>query len=85
MSKAYQPTPEDLAKAEQRRLKKEQARLDVVSKIEDERGAILPREWLETSSKTTNSGHLVRLMTWNVSLFLMLQVTVLPCLSYRSI
>ena len=70
MSKHYQPTPEDLAKAEKRRLKKEQAKLNPPPKTEDERGGILPREWLEIPSQgASNSGHTVRLMTWNVSRF----------------
>ena len=74
MSKPYQPTPEDLAKAERRRLKKEQAKLNPPPKTEDERGGILPREWLEIPSQgTSNSGHAVRLMTWNVSRFALLQ------------
>lgn len=42
MSKSYQPTPEDLAKAEQRRLKREQAKLNADPKTDDERGTILP-------------------------------------------
>ncbi|KAI1793945.1 Endonuclease/exonuclease/phosphatase [Ganoderma leucocontextum] len=67
MSKPYQPTPEDLAKAEQRRLRKEQAKLNLVPKSEDEWGRILPREWLEISSQTAiTAGHTVRLMTWNI-------------------
>lgn len=76
MSKPYQPTPEDLAKAEQRRLKKEQAKLNAAPKTDDERGSILPREWLEISSQTANtSGQMIRLMTWNVSTFSVLRVT----------
>ncbi len=76
MSKPYQPTPEDLAKAEQRRLKKEQAKLNAAPKPDDDQGTILPREWLATSSQTANtSGHMIRLMTWNVSPSTMLRVT----------
>ena len=64
MSQGYQPTPEDLAKAERRRLKKEQAAAEKKPPVEDERGRILPREWLEISS----AGETVRIMTWNVSM-----------------
>ncbi|PIL31576.1 hypothetical protein GSI_06278 [Ganoderma sinense ZZ0214-1] len=69
MAKPYQPTPEDVAKAEQRRLKKEQANLNLAPKTDDEPSAILPREWLEISisSQTANtSGQMIRLMTWNL-------------------
>ena len=73
MAKPYHPTPQDIAKAEQRRLKKEQAKLNPAPKTDDERGVILPREWLEISSQTAStSGQMVRLMTWNVSLSSML-------------
>ncbi|OJT03008.1 hypothetical protein TRAPUB_6351 [Trametes pubescens] len=51
MSRVYQPTAEDLAKAEERRLKKEQAKSKPaaaqVSIMEDPRGNILPREWVD--------------------------------------
>ncbi|KAI0715160.1 Endonuclease/exonuclease/phosphatase [Earliella scabrosa] len=62
MSQGYQPTPEDLAKAARRRLKKEQAAAEKKPPVEDERGRILPREWLEISS----AGETVRIMTWNI-------------------
>lgn len=82
MSKSYQPTPEDLAKAEQRRLKREQAKLNADPKTDDERGTILPREWLEISSQTAaTSGQMIRLMTWNVSLFFVLQVALVFIIS----
>ena len=66
MARAYQPNAEDLAKAEARRLKKEQARQDPPPKAEDERGRILPREWVEISS-APSPGQTLRVMTWNVS------------------
>ncbi|TBU34516.1 Endonuclease/exonuclease/phosphatase [Dichomitus squalens] len=67
MSKPYQPTPEGLAKAEQRRLKKQQAKLHPPPKTENDQGHILPRQWLDISSQTTGtSGRTVRLMTWNL-------------------
>lgn len=66
MARAYQPSAEDLAKAEARRLKKEQARQDPPPKAEDERGRILPREWVEISS-APSPGQTLRVMTWNVS------------------
>lgn len=70
MSRAYQPTAEDLAKAEQRRLKKEQAKKEAPAVDEDERGQILPRNWLDVSPHfASNDGHstVTRIMTWNVS------------------
>lgn len=71
MSRVYQPTAEDLAKAEERRLKKEQARSNPapakVSIMEDERGNILPREWVDlTQGAAPSAGQNIRVMSWNV-------------------
>ena len=70
MAKRYQPTPEDLAKAEQRRLKREQAKANAAqasTSVEDERARILPREWVDLSSQIVSTGgQRVRVMTWNV-------------------
>ncbi|KAI8981271.1 Endonuclease/exonuclease/phosphatase [Trametes punicea] len=68
MSKVYQPTPEDLAKAEARRLKREQAKNDAAqAKVEDERGRILPREWVDLAPQSASAGgQSVRVMTWNL-------------------
>ncbi|KAI0673529.1 Endonuclease/exonuclease/phosphatase [Trametes maxima] len=69
MAGAYQLTPEDLAKAEQRRLKKEQAKKNPppVTKMDDERGRILPREWVDVAPESASTpGQTVRVMTWNV-------------------
>ena len=65
MSRVYKPSAEDLAKAEARRLKKEQAKKKPAPPIVDERGHILPREWVEISGDSP--GHTTRVMTWNVS------------------
>ena len=65
MSRTYQPTGEDLAKAEARRLKKEEAKQNPPPPVQDERGKILPREWVEISGES--SGESLRVMTWNVS------------------
>ena len=64
----YQPTLQDIAKAEARRLKKEQAKQQkaAAAKIQDPRGNILPREWAEISS--ASPGKTIRVMTWNVSI-----------------
>ncbi|CDO73215.1 hypothetical protein BN946_scf185007.g270 [Trametes cinnabarina] len=72
MARAYQPTPEDLAKAEARRLKREQAKnKPVQAKAEDERGRILPREWVELAPQSASAaGQNVRVMTWNVGTLL---------------
>ncbi|RPD64967.1 Endonuclease/exonuclease/phosphatase [Lentinus tigrinus ALCF2SS1-6] len=67
MSKPYQPTAEDIAKAEQRRLKREQAKKNAPTVAEDERGQILPREWLDVSPHLASvEGRTVRVMTWNL-------------------
>ncbi|OSD03572.1 Endonuclease/exonuclease/phosphatase [Trametes coccinea BRFM310] len=68
MAKAYQPTAEDLAKAEARRLKREQAKNSPAqAKAEDERGRILPREWVDLSPQSASArGQTVRVMTWNL-------------------
>lgn len=71
MSRVYQPTAEDLAKAEERRLKKEQAKSNPtpvkVSIMEDERGNILPREWVDlTQGAAPSAGQNIRVMSWNV-------------------
>ncbi|KAI0639798.1 Endonuclease/exonuclease/phosphatase [Trametes polyzona] len=68
MSRTYQPTAEDLAKAEQRRLKREQAKNNPPpAKVDDERGRILPREWVDVSPTTTSvGGQTIRVMTWNI-------------------
>ncbi|KAI9060199.1 Endonuclease/exonuclease/phosphatase [Trametes sanguinea] len=68
MVKAYQPTAEDLAKAEARRLKREQAKnTPPQAKAEDERGRILPREWVDLSPESASApGQTVRVMTWNL-------------------
>ncbi|KAI0756607.1 Endonuclease/exonuclease/phosphatase [Daedaleopsis nitida] len=62
MSRVYQPTAEDLAKAEKRRLKKLESSEKTSSVLEDERGRILPREWLDVSP----ANQTVRVMTWNL-------------------
>lgn len=69
MSKKFQPTAEQLALAEDRRLKKEQ-RKQAAAKEEEEKGRILPREWtsVQGASGPENAGQKVRLMTWNVGL-----------------
>ncbi|KAI0652266.1 Endonuclease/exonuclease/phosphatase [Trametes meyenii] len=70
MAGAYQPTPEDLAKAEQRRIKKEQTKnnpLPVPQQMDNERGRILPREWVDVNPTGASiPGQTVRVMTWNV-------------------
>ncbi|KAI0778580.1 Endonuclease/exonuclease/phosphatase [Trametes elegans] len=70
MSKPYQPTAEDLAKAEQRRLKREQAKNNpapVVALVDDERARIQPREWVDVSPDSVSAkGQNVRVMTWNL-------------------
>ena len=53
MSRTYQPTGEDLAKAEARRLKKEEAKQNPPPPVQDERGKILPREWVEISGESS--------------------------------
>ena len=72
MSKPYQPTAEDLAKAEQRRLKREQAKNNpapVVALVDDERARIQPREWVDVSPDSVSAeGQNVRVMTWNVGM-----------------
>ncbi len=68
MSRPYQPTAEDIAKAEQRRIKREQAKKTAPPAVEDDKGQILPREWLDVSPHLASSeGHTIRIMTWNVS------------------
>lgn len=49
MSKQYQPSAEQLAMAEERRLKKAQ-RKAALAKEEEEKGRILQREWIELSA-----------------------------------
>ncbi|KAI0375399.1 Endonuclease/exonuclease/phosphatase [Pilatotrama ljubarskyi] len=68
MPRAYQPTPEDIAKAEQRRLKREQAKNNPASaQVDDERGRILPREWVDLApDSASTAGQTLRVMTWNV-------------------
>ncbi|KAI0361188.1 Endonuclease/exonuclease/phosphatase [Trametes cingulata] len=70
MPRAYQPTPEDIAKAEQRRLKREQAKnnpTQAQTQAEDERGRILPREWVDLAPESASvAGQTLRVMTWNV-------------------
>ncbi|KAH9858198.1 Endonuclease/exonuclease/phosphatase [Lenzites betulinus] len=69
MSKAYQPSAEDLAKAEERRLKKQQAKNTPapVAKVDDERGRFLPREWADTvPASLETAGQTIRVMTWNI-------------------
>ncbi|KAJ8494599.1 hypothetical protein ONZ51_g2241 [Trametes cubensis] len=70
MTKRYQPTPEDLAKAEQRRLKREQAKANAAqasTNVEDERARILPREWIDLTPQIVSAdGQRARVMTWNI-------------------
>lgn len=67
-------TPEQLAQRlalqEQRRLKKEQKKLEKVA-AEDEQSRILPREWLdlqESPSTKHAEGLTLKVMSWNVCL-----------------
>ncbi|RDX52041.1 Endonuclease/exonuclease/phosphatase [Lentinus brumalis] len=67
MSRPYQPTAEDIAKAAQRRIKREQAKKTAPPAVEDDKGQILPREWLDVSPHLASSeGHTIRIMTWNL-------------------
>ncbi|PSS37564.1 hypothetical protein PHLCEN_2v580 [Hermanssonia centrifuga] len=61
MSKPYQPTPEQLALAEERRLKK-LLRKDNVEKVVQ--GEILPRDWL-TFLPSPDPLRTVKIMSWN--------------------
>ncbi|KAH9944043.1 Endonuclease/exonuclease/phosphatase [Epithele typhae] len=69
MSRVHTPTPEQLAKAEARRLKKEQAKKITAeapkTPVDDSRARILPREWLELH-QPGNGGLSLRVMTWNL-------------------
>ncbi|KAI0830708.1 Endonuclease/exonuclease/phosphatase [Trametes gibbosa] len=69
MSKAYQPSAEDVAKIEERRLRKEQAKKTPAPavKVDDERGQILSREWADVVPATLETaGQTIRVMTWNI-------------------
>ncbi|KAF7966069.1 hypothetical protein HWV62_40224 [Athelia sp. TMB] len=72
MSKPYQPTPEQIARAEQKRAKR--AQLATAGKpkaspvVDDTKGLILPRKWIDlpTPEPLINSMR-VKIMTWNVT------------------
>ena len=81
MSKAYKPTPEQLALAEQRRLKRQLAAQQLEASnskssanaalLHDPRSAILPREWVKVHEESVEADagkerETVRVMSWNV-------------------
>ncbi|GBE78233.1 hypothetical protein SCP_0111160 [Sparassis crispa] len=64
MSQGFHPTPEQLALAERRRLKREQ-RKATEAKEKEEQSRILSREWV-TLQDSTRCQHTVRVMSWNL-------------------
>lgn len=70
MSKAYQPTAEQLALAAARKAKKRQDKEKAEAQVqeEDTRGNILTRNWLPVRgvSQLDQSAQTVKVMTWNV-------------------
>lgn len=79
MSKAYQPTAEQLALAEARKAKKRQDKEKAKAQVqeEDTRGNILTRDWLRVKAapQLDQSAQTVRVMTWNVRPLLSLLAT----------
>lgn len=66
MSQEFTPTAGQLALAEERRRKKEQRELTAAKEAE-EKGRILPREWLTVQDvPSTEAGQAVRVMSWNL-------------------
>ena len=73
----YQPTPEQLALAEERRKKKAaiKAAQKEAEKIEEEdRSHIFPREWLSTT-RPQPEDVTIKVMTWNVSYFILTTIS----------
>lgn len=77
-SKGFQPTPEQIALAQERKLKREQKRKEAeeqAAREEELKGQILPRDWVSCSSSqvavtpATPNVNRLRVMTWNVGLF----------------
>lgn len=70
MSKAYQPTAEQLALAAARKAKKRQDKEKAEARVqeEDTRGNILTRDWLPVRGvpQLDQSAQTVKVMTWNV-------------------
>ncbi|KAK7694810.1 hypothetical protein QCA50_001998 [Cerrena zonata] len=65
--KPYQPTPEQIAQAEARRIKKaaqKEAQKEKERQEQEERGQIFPREWLSIDQPEPESVT-VKVMTWN--------------------
>lgn len=72
MPKPYQPTPEQIALAEEKRAKRAKLAATTptaprVTVVDDVKGHILPRKWIDLP-KTKGSNELMRLkvLTWNV-------------------
>lgn len=71
MSKRFQPTPMQIALAEERKAKKVKlAGTATASAIDDDKGRILSREWiqLQSTDNVDDVRHL-KIMTWNVCAF----------------
>ena len=69
LKKPYQPTPEQLALAEERRQKKaalKAAQKETEKREQDDRSRIFPREWLPIT-KPAPKDLTTKVMTWNVS------------------
>ena len=72
MSKPYQPTPEQIALAEQKRAKRAQLATAGNPKaapvVDDAKGLILPRKWIDLPTpESSNKCMRFKIMTWNVS------------------
>lgn len=67
--KPYKPTPEQLALAEARRLKKERLAAQTTSAVpgSERQSTIKPRDWLEVQSTAKREvDFCVKVFTWNV-------------------
>ena len=70
MSKRYEPTAEQIALSQERKAKRAKSAIEKAA-VEEDKGRILDRKWIQLRS-TDGQEYLVRrvrVMTWNVCLF----------------
>lgn len=68
MSKRYQPTPEQMALAEERKAAK-RAKICTYAAPNEAKGSIIPRKWIQLPTVEDQDARRVKVMTWNVRPF----------------
>ena len=70
MSKCYEPTSKQLALSQERKVKKAKLATEKTT-VEEDKGRILDRKWIQLRSTDAQEYPIqrVKVMTWNVCLF----------------